>query len=107
MFNINSLAQGFGRVYDMKKKQLIRAMKSDRSETWKTRGQRFEVFRPKYENPEPSEWYIPLYAALHPAVALGLSNRRTTSQVESNGGFFRRRKSKTTQVELPDEAWVL
>lgn len=49
MFNINSLAQGFGQVYNNKKKYVVRAMKRDRNEAWKQRGQRFEVFRPKHE----------------------------------------------------------
>ena len=42
MFNINSLAQGFGRVYDNKKRHIVCAMKKDHTETWKQRGQRFE-----------------------------------------------------------------
>ena len=124
MFNINSLAQGFGRVYDDKKKYIVRAMKKDDTEAWKQRGQRFEVFRPKHKNPEPSEWYIPFYALLHPAVALGLgrsaalSDRRTASQIEqvsrpSQGGlarFFRRRQrgiKEEGEVEVNDQPWVI
>ena len=126
MFNINSLAHGFGRVYDDKKKYIVRAMKRDHTEAWKQRGQRFEVFRPKHENPEPSEWYIPYYALLHPAVILGLgwsaalSDRRTASQVEqvsgpgpSQGGlarFFRKQQrgiKEEEQVELNDQPWVI
>ena len=124
MFNINSLAQGFRRVYDDKKKYIILAMKKDHTEAWKQRGQRFEVFRPKHENPEPSEWYIPYYALLHPAVILGLgwsaalSDRRTASQIgqvsgPSQGGlarFFRKRRrgsKEEEQVELDDQPWVI
>ena len=124
MFNINSLAQGFDRVYENKKKYIVRAMKRDHTETWKQRGQRFEVFRPKHENPEPSEWFIPFYALLHPAVALGLdrsaalSDRRTASQTEqlsgrSQGGLARflrirqRGMKEKEQVEMNDQPWVI
>lgn len=121
MFNINSLAQGFGRVYDNKKKYIVRAMKRDHNEAWKQRGQRFEVFRPKHENPEPSEWYIPFYALLHPAVAVGLGRREILSDRRpitkgdkvyepSKGGLarlFRRRKRRTKEAEVNDQPWVI
>lgn len=121
MFNINSLAQGFGRVYDNKKKCIVRAMKRDRNEAWKQRGQRFEVFRPKHESPEPSEWYIPFYALLHPAVAVGLgrtegfsdshpTTESETSSEPSQGGLarlFRRRKRRTEEEEVNDQPWVI
>ena len=121
MFNINSLAQGFGHVYDNKKRYIVRAMKRDRNEGWKQRGQRFEVFRPKHDSPEPSEWYIPLYVLLHPAVAIGLGSRegrsdsRPTSKTEivsepSKSGIarlLRRRKRRTTEEEVNDQPWVI
>ncbi|KAF6217971.1 hypothetical protein HO133_006383 [Letharia lupina] len=120
MFNINSLAQGFGRVYDNKKKYIVRAMKRDRKQAWKQRGQRFEVFRPKHESPEPSEWYIPFYALLHPAVALGLdrreglTNSRPTTEIEkvyepSKGGLARLfgRRKRPTEEEVNDQPWVI
>ncbi|CAF9941909.1 MAG: hypothetical protein ALECFALPRED_009380 [Alectoria fallacina] len=121
MFNINSLAQGFGQAYNNKKKYVVRAMKRDRNEAWKQRGQRFEVFRPKHESPEPSEWYIPFYALLHPAVALGLGRRegstdsRPTSKSEkesrpSKGSLarlFRRRKRRTKEDDVNDQPWVI
>ena len=75
MFNINSLAQGFGHIYDVRKKDIVRAMKRDRKDTWRLRGRRFEVFRPKHDNPEPSEWFIPFYAIIHPSSILGFINR--------------------------------
>ena len=121
MFNINSLAQGFGQVYNNKKRYIVRAMKRDRNEAWKLRGQRFEVFRPKHESPEPSEWYVPFYALLHPAVALGLGDgeglpdsRPTTKTTEpskkSKGGMatiFRRRKRRTEEEKVNDQPWVI
>ena len=122
MFNINSLAQGFGQVYDIKKKHVVRAMKRDRNEEWKQRGQRFEVFRPKHENPEPSEWYIPLYTLTHPASILGLAvsekavdqsqsikEERVHRPTDSRGlaSLFRRRRMKTKEAELSDEPWVI
>ena len=120
MFNINGLAQGFGRIYDKKKKHIVRAMKSDRHEAWKQRGQRFEVFRPKHESPEPSEWYIPFYALLHPAVALGFGGRagssdsRPTTKSEgvsqpSMGGLARlfRKRKRRTQEEVNEQPWVI
>lgn len=122
MFNINSLAQGFGQVYDTKKKHVVRAMKTDRRNSWKQRGQRFEAFRPKHENPEPSEWYVPLYALMHPGAVLGLGRRATAmpSKIAPNdenlrhstmsGGIaslFRRRKQKEKEPEEPDQPWVI
>ena len=122
MFNINSLAHGFGRIYNNKKKYIVRAMKGDHNEAWKQRGHRFEVFRPKHESPEPSEWYIPFYALLHPAVMVGLgrrersSDRRSTMKSEdlsepSRGrlaGLFRRRKRRSSgALELYDQPWVI
>ncbi|KAL9130564.1 MAG: hypothetical protein Q9217_001277 [Psora testacea] len=81
IFNINSLVHGFGRLYDNKKKHIVRAMKKDGKELWKLRGQRFEVFRPKHENPEPSEWCIPLeeVARRDSALAQSLMKQRRLS----------------------------
>ena len=117
MFNINSLAEGFGRIYDIKKKHVVRAMKCDQTESWKLRGQRFEVFRPKHETPEPSEWYIPLYALTHPLALLGLRYNHTTGarafkipfQTNSNSftSLFSRRKQKAKEPEEPDQPWVI
>lgn len=116
MFNINSLAKVFGQIYEIKKKNVVRAMKNDQKEPWKLRGQRFEVFRPKHENPEPSEWYIPLYALTHPIAVLGLVRKapvhqsETVSQSTRAGGvagLFRRRKQKAMEPEEPDQPWVI
>ena len=122
MFNINSLVHGFGRIYDNKKKFIVRAMKCDHNEAWKQRGQRFEVFRPKHESPEPSEWYIPFYALLHPAVIVGLSRREGSSDRHSTtksdilsepskgslARLFRKRKRRTKEeLELYDQPWVI
>lgn len=120
MFNVNSLVYNFGRLYDIKKRRVVRAMKSDDNETWKQKGQRFEVFRPKHENPEPSEWYITLYALLNPAVLLGI-NRIKTGKLPNTDGpkhprqFFKdlwflslfRRKKKTEDSAINDESWVI
>ena len=121
MFNINSLAHGFGRVYDNKKNHIVRAMKRDHNEAWKQRGQRFEVFRPKHESPEPSEWYIPYYALLHPAVIVGLgrsngssdcfpTSKSEDSSEPSKGSLarlFRRRKRRAKMEEVYDQPWVI
>ena len=121
MFNINSLVHGFGQIYDNKKKHIVHAMKRDHNGAWKQRGQRFEVFRPKHESPEPSEWYIPFYALLHPAVIVGLgrregpSDRRPTTKSEdtsepSRGSLarlFRRRKRRAKEEEVYDQPWVI
>ena len=122
MFNINSLAQGFGQVYDIKKKHVVRAMKNDRNEVWKQRGHRFEVFRPKHENPEPSEWYIPFYALLHPTAILGLYRASKAHErgkraddyglsqpTKSVGiaGLFRRRRPKAEEEEKNEQPWVI
>ncbi len=125
MFNINSLAQGFGQIYDIKKKQVVRVMKIDGKESWKLRGERFEVFRPKHENPEPSEWYIALYALMHPTAILGLyrgkyaqdrlkrTNSESVPQPAKSAGIaslFRTRNQPVHKVEEPDfsdQPWVI
>ena len=124
MFNISNLARGFDGVYNFRKRRIIRAMKRDRREQWQMRGKRFEVFRPKAENPEPSEWYIPFYALMHPGALLGFSMAKPATapgldvKGEERGsrgllgglsGLFRRRgnKAQTAGKELPDEAWVM
>ncbi|KAL6720536.1 hypothetical protein ACLMJK_002460 [Lecanora helva] len=128
MFNINSLAEGFSQVYDIKKKHIVCAMKNDHTDAWKLRGQRFEVFRPKHENPEPSEWYVPLYALMHPMAVLGWGQKdadvlnTAISHTENSlsatkasrptaiGGvasFFRRRKLILEAPEVPDQPWVI
>lgn len=120
MFNINSIAQGFGELYGIKKKRIVHAMKADPSTKWKQRGQRFEVFRPKHESPQPSEWYVPLYAALHPAALFGFGrsihdDTRGESCGERSQGprtgisrVFARRRSPAIKVEgRTDEGWVL
>ena len=99
-------------------------MKSDRHEQWRTRGQRFEVFRPKYENPQPSEWYVPLYALLRPWVLLGFGDGKASGTTKkekeiiatrSGGSFWTKRlffwRRRAEKVQEPsgrqDEGWVL
>lgn len=92
-------------------------MKSDSREAWKNRGHRFEVFRPKHENPEPSKWYVALYALLNPALVFGLSLRRWRRGGDGGGGeggwrwIWWREKKKTTIGEgvggENDLPWVL
>lgn len=122
MFNINSLSQGFSRVYEVKKKHVVRAMKHDRNGAWKRRGQLFEVFRPKHENPEPSEWYIPLYALLHPMAIFGISFDNATHRGYSgaNSGrmsnlslfaglasLIRKQKAPVEEEAKNEEPWVI
>ena len=116
MFNINSLAEGLGRLYDIKKKRVVRAMKNDQSESWKVRGQRFEVFRPKHETPEPSEWYVPLYALTHPLNILGFRLKDTpastkvasqSTRAEKTTAWFWRRRQKVRESEEADQPWVI
>lgn len=120
MFNINTLVDTLSRIYDLKKRRIVKAMKTDRDETWKQRGQRFEVFRPKHENPQPSEWYVTLYAFFNPLVFLGLRRgkeshdqdvadiRRALQPTKYLGlsNLFRRRP-KPKEPETNDEAWVI
>ena len=122
MFNINSLSDGFGRVYEVKKKHVVRAMKHDHNGAWQRRGQQFEVFRPKHENPEPSEWYIPLYALLHPIASFGIYFDSATGKGESeaNSGrmlksslfaglasLFRKQKARVEEEGKNEEPWVI
>ena len=119
VFNVNSLVHTFSYVYDTKKRRLVNAMKSDRDERWKQRGQRFEVFRPKHEDPEPSEWYITLYAMLNLATFLGFgrqdrrreyrapedsSSQSSSFQFSWITNYFRRRRL-ARKPELPGDSW--
>ena len=97
-------------------------MKSDSREAWKNRGHRFEVFRPKHENPEPSKWYVALYALLNPALVFGLRLRRWRRGGGGGGDggeegwgwllWMKKGKKKKTTIgkEVDDEndlPWVL
>ncbi|KAL8795704.1 MAG: hypothetical protein Q9182_007503 [Xanthomendoza sp. 2 TL-2023] len=119
VLNINSIVTSVGMLYDIKKRRVVEAMKRDDRISWKHCGQRFESFRPKHENPKPSEWYITLYALLNPAAVLGISQRtrrggyRNQADSEPPTSFFgipnriwRRGKDHTKEPERPDEAWV-
>ncbi|KAL8992176.1 MAG: hypothetical protein Q9188_007647, partial [Gyalolechia gomerana] len=119
VLNINSIVHSVSGLYDLKKRRVVNAMKKDERASWKRCGQRFESFRPKHENPKPSEWYITLYAILNPATILGFSQRSkrevtaTEPGDELPAGWFgvpnrlwRRRKNGAKGAEQVDEAWV-
>ena len=120
MFNVNSLVHICGSVYDAKKKSIVRAMKADTDETWKQRGRKFEVFRPKHEHPEPSEWYITFYTLLRPAALFGISQSIDGSSLPAGTGerqssfglagisnLLRRRRPKPEEPQISEEGWVL
>lgn len=121
MFNINRLVDTVGHIYDHKKRKVVQAMKSDRDDAWKQRGLRFDIFRPKHENPMPSEWYITLYAVFNPAAMLGLRRENgredlDTDKIEKVNGFRRfltlvnvfGRKATPIEVEIEnDQPWVI
>lgn len=120
MFNVNTLVHICGSIYDAKKKNIVRTMKIDTDETWKQRGRRFEVFRPKHKHPEPSEWYITLYTLLRPAAIFGIDrrtdgggSRTATGQRQLSSGLagilnlLRRRQLKPEELKIPEEGWVL
>ncbi|KAL8777624.1 MAG: hypothetical protein Q9203_002471 [Teloschistes exilis] len=120
VLNINSIVHSVSILYDTKKRRVINAMKRDERESWRYCGQRFESFRPKHENPKPSEWYVTLYALLNPAAVLGLPRRSKYSGPNDApdakpparffgipNGIWRRRKAQVKDSELPDEPWVL
>lgn len=119
VLNINSIVHSVSILYDTKKRRVINAMKRDERESWKHCGQRFESFRPKHENPKPSEWYVMLYALLNPTAVLGLPRRSQYSgpddapDAKPPARFFgipsiwRRRKAQVKDSELRDEPWVL
>ncbi|KAL8951750.1 MAG: hypothetical protein Q9222_002300 [Ikaeria aurantiellina] len=133
VLNINSIVQSVGLLYDIKKRRVVNAMKNDNREAWQRCGHRFESFRPKHENPKPSEWYITLYALLNPGAVLGLSSgarggnggaasasAAAAAAVKEEKGdepparffgvpnrFWRRKKGQGREaVGPPDEAWV-
>lgn len=115
IFNLNSLVNIFSRLYATKKRRVVNQMKSDPREAWKYRGHRFEVFRPKPENPEPSEWYVALYALFNPALVFGLGLRRWRRVSGGGEGEWRwmwwrekRKKTMGKEVEVENDLpWVL
>ncbi|KAI4288182.1 MAG: hypothetical protein L6R35_002557 [Caloplaca aegaea] len=119
VLNINSIVTSISRLYDRKKRRVINAMKKDERDEWKTCGQRFESFRPKHENPKPSEWYITLYAVLNPAAVLGLSQWSQREITATRPGdelpvrwfgipnrLWRRHREEPQSHEQQDEPWV-
>lgn len=120
MFNINSIVGAVSRIYEIKKRNIVKAMKSDRDEIWRQRGQRFEIFRPKHENPRPSEWYITFYAILNPWGSTGFRRRKEIQEQEIGdikkalqpprylwlSNLFPRRP-KPKDSERDDNGWVL
>ena len=119
MFNVNNVVQIFGSVYDTKKKDVVRAMKADSNEKWKQRGRRFEVFRPRHEHPQPSEWYVSLYTLLRPTAILGLvsqgeddslnqrfGERQSSFGLRGISDLLRRRRTRPQEPEMPEEPWV-
>lgn len=120
VLNLNRLVDAIRHIYDTKKSRIVKAMISDRDEAWKQRGQRFETFHPKHENPQPSEWYITLYSFLNPWVFLGFRRRKENQEQEEAEirralqprnylglwNLFRRRP-KARESERDGEGWVL
>jgi len=118
MFNVNNMVRWWSTLYGNRKKDVVSAMKADQHEAWKQRGKRFEVFRPKHENPEPSDWYITLYTLLRPAVLLGLDRRDDRNDPPAETAYstfswttlkhvFRKRRPKPEAPGRSDEGWVL
>lgn len=119
VLNINAIVTSVSSLYDRKKRRVVNAMKKDERDEWKHCGQRFESFRPKHENPKPSEWYITIYAMLNPAAVLGLSQWSKREVTATRPGdalpvrwfgipnrLWRRQKEQPQEAEQPDEAWV-
>ncbi len=122
VFNMNGLVHTFSRLYEGKKRKVVRAMHSDPDETWKERGQKFEAFRPKHENPQPSEWYVLIYAILKPSSILGFGQqnsskdsglKRDVRSAASSTGLFSmahrvgRRGHRPQESWREDEGWVI
>jgi len=120
VFNMNSLIHTLYRLYEAKKKNVVRSMHLDSDKTWQKCGQKFEAFRPKHENLQPSEWYVLLYAILRPTVILGFRREDKASRLEadiqsgsSSTGFFgianrlSRRRQKPKDSWREDEGWVI
>lgn len=120
MFNINSLVGAVSHIYEIKKRNVVKAMKSDRNEIWRRQGQRFEIFRPKHDNPRPSEWLVTFYAILHPWVSIGFGRRKEIPERDladikralqpSKSLWLSNlfpRKSRPKESERDSEGWVL
>ena len=107
VLNINTLVRTTSSVYERQKQPIIKAMKGDKAEHWKTRAKRFELFRPRYKRVRPSEWLVLLYLARKPWVIFGLS----TEELKVDWGWLwrkllRRRKERNEKNEI-EEIWNL
>lgn len=97
-------------------------MKSDGSESWKERGKRFEVFKPKHESVRPSEWFVPVYM-IRLAGRLGWAGWRGNGtggregegdevgdsgiQKGKKGWWFRKQPKRQEPRPREEEGWVL
>ncbi|MCJ1355028.1 MAG: hypothetical protein MMC33_005019 [Icmadophila ericetorum] len=121
VLNIDTLCTFISRIYNFHlKRAVLNAMKIDVSERWKSRGARFEVFRPKAEQVRPSEWWVPVYAVEHPWVCWGrrvrpdwLGRREVKSSTagKKSAWLWWKRKNGSGKEEgeekLEDQPWVL
>ncbi|KAL9596088.1 MAG: hypothetical protein Q9219_006036 [cf. Caloplaca sp. 3 TL-2023] len=125
VLNINALVTSTRTLYNAKKRRVVHAMKKDHRPAWKHCGHRFESFRPKHENPKPSEWFVLWYAVGNFAAVMGWSQRGRREVTATRPGdelparwfgvpnrlLWRRRKGvgvggKEGEGEAGDEAWV-
>ena len=91
-------------------------MKADKSEVWRQRGKRFEIFKPKRESVRPSEWLVPLYAVSR-FVRLAWITRsekgtESASKAQTNrrtrkAGWWFGKSLSTQELEREEEGWVL
>jgi len=124
VLNLNTIVRGTHSLYNSQKRHLIRAMKSDGSESWERRGKRFEVFKPKHESVRPSEWFVPVYM-IRLAGRLGWAGWRGEDvavrrgerdeggdserkiQGRKKGWWFRKQPKRQEPRPREEEGWVL
>ena len=87
VFNLNNLVRLWSGAYSKYKRSLVVQMKQDSDVKWSEQGKRFEIFRPKAEKMDPSDWMVVLFVFHKGFEILGLSklfkkkpSRRRSSQ---------------------------
>ncbi|MCJ1310262.1 hypothetical protein MMC25_003924 [Agyrium rufum] len=105
VLNINTLVRTSSSVYERRKRPIINAMKAEQGEDWKTRGRRFEVFRPRHERLRPSEWLVLWYLVMRPDNLLAWSCRIDWQWPIRS--WKRMQGSEKEATISREEAWVL
>lgn len=103
VFNLNNLVRLWSGAYSKYKRSLVVQMKQDSDVRWSEQGKRFEIFRPKAEKMDPSDWMVVLFVFHKAFKALGLSSilQKKPSRRRSSG--MREHKRQPLDLSILNE----